>query len=307
MQADFLTLILSTIFSCSSVIGSENKRFKIGRWKIHSQSLDGQQLDASQWIVPKFLPNKRSRVLDIFNLENPGHPKTNEEGNGRLKSAGMWFPINGDHQSFLKDDSAQASKVVYSVAEKRVDDGGEKEFVVINNGTGSQVIIISENQEEILTELLQNNSSIQVIGKNTSRPKLNLESFANSEVLEEVLDDLTQEGHIRRLNLLKESLKHKNDIFLSSNLNKENKQLTNVGISLHKQGQVLNHFGTVDPLSHTEEDRKRSQEANKTKLLLDKKKRLQSILSQLKLLVQAKKRLEALQPTLALQEKILSL
>ena len=50
-----------------------------------------------------------------------------------------------------------------------------------------------------------------------------------------------------------------------------------------------------------------SQEANKTKLLLDKKKRLQSILSQLKLLVQAKKRLEALQPTLALQEKILSL
>jgi len=118
---------------------------------------------------------------------------------------------------------------------------------------------------------------------------------------------LTQEGHIRRLNLLKESLKHKNDIFLSSNLNKENKQLTNVGISLHKQGQVLNHFGTVDPLSHTEEDRKRSQEANKTKLLLDKKKRLQSILSQLKLLVQAKKRLEALQPTLALHEKILSL
>ena len=44
-------------------------------------------------------------------------------------------------------DSAQASKVVYSVAEKRIDDGGEKEFVVINNGTGSQVIIISENQE----------------------------------------------------------------------------------------------------------------------------------------------------------------
>ena len=119
MQADFLTLILSTIFSwsviklflgltikifySSSVIGSENKRFKIGRWKIHSQSLDGQQLDASQWIVPKFLPNKRSRVLDIFNLENPGHPKTNEEGNGRLKSAEMWFPINGDHQSFLQD------------------------------------------------------------------------------------------------------------------------------------------------------------------------------------------------------------
>ena len=44
-------------------------------------------------------------------------------------------------------DVAQASQLVYSVAEKRVDDEGEQEFVVINNGTGSQVIIISENQE----------------------------------------------------------------------------------------------------------------------------------------------------------------
>ena len=44
----------------------------------------------------------------------------------------------------------------------------------------------------------------------------------------------------------------------------------------------------------------------RTQQLLNKKRRLQSILAELKLLAQAKKNLEALQPSLKLQEKILN-
>ena len=45
---------------------------------------------------------------------------------------------------------------------------------------------------------------------------------------------------------------------------------------------------------------------NRTEELLEKKKRLQALLSELKLLVQAKQNIAALQPTLELQEKRLS-
>ena len=104
-------------------------------------------------------------------------------------------------------------------------------------------------------------------------------------------------------------------------LMKENKKLTNVGISLHKQGQVLDHLvkrkipsldtnqglrirfklGISDNLNFTD-----SLKRNRTEELLEKKKRLQALLSELKLLVQAKQNLAALQPTLKLQEQRLS-
>ena len=66
---------------------------------------------------------------------------------------------------------------------------------------------------------------------------------------------------IKKLNLLKESLHHKTEVFKTNQLDQvqfetglplyyqllyddlqENKKLTNVGISLHKQGQVIEHF-----------------------------------------------------------------
>jgi len=87
-------------------------------------------------------------------------------------------------------------------------------------------------------------------------------------------------------------------------LMKENKKLTNVGISLHKQGQVLDHLvkRKIPSLDTNQDSLKR----NRTEELLKKKKRLQALLSELKLLVQAKQNLAALQPTLKLQEQRLS-
>ena len=104
----------------------------------------------------------------------------------------------------------------------------------------------------------------------------------------------------------------------------ENKKLTNVGISLHKQGQVIEHFvrkeAPIQPNPkgnfktyiqknlhrHKPEIFLEKHVSPRTQQLLNKKRRLQSILAELKLLAQAKKNLEALQPSLKLQEKILN-
>ena len=104
----------------------------------------------------------------------------------------------------------------------------------------------------------------------------------------------------------------------------ENKKLTNVGISLHKQGQVIEHFvrkeAPIQPnpkgnfKTYIQKNLHRRKPeiflekhvSPRTQQLLNKKRRLQSILAELKLLAQAKKNLEALQPSLKLQEKILN-
>ena len=101
-----------------------------------------------------------------------------------------------------------------------------------------------------------------------------------------------------------------------------NKRLTNVGISLHKQGQVLSHLTALPLKSPAEEGifwdwRNKYQlifllyiESNgtntKTEELLQKKRRLQNLLKNLKLLVQARKNFAAFEPTLKHQEKILN-
>ena len=66
------------------MLGDESNRFRVGKWKISSQSLDGQKLDTSQWIMPKDVPEplvdvpspKKARSLNAFSLENPGPQKT---------------------------------------------------------------------------------------------------------------------------------------------------------------------------------------------------------------------------------------
>ena len=101
-----------------------------------------------------------------------------------------------------------------------------------------------------------------------------------------------------------------------------NKRLTNVGISLHKQGQVLSHLTALPLKSPAEEGifwdwrnkyqlffllYKESNGTNtKTEELLQKKRRLQNLLKNLKLLVQARKNFAAFEPTLKHQEKILN-
>ena len=55
----------------------------MGRWRIHSQSLDGEQLEAADWITPKVKPSPREHIskrvarantLNAQLLENPPGP-----------------------------------------------------------------------------------------------------------------------------------------------------------------------------------------------------------------------------------------
>ena len=86
-----------------SVSGGEvqGNRFKIGRWKISSQSLDGQKLDTSQWIMPKLTPSdktfspvqKSSRFLNAFQLENPSRIRPNSQGkHSKPTLSNVWLP-----------------------------------------------------------------------------------------------------------------------------------------------------------------------------------------------------------------------
>ena len=79
----------------------EGNRFKIGRWKISSQSLDGQKLDTSQWILPKLKPSdktvshvqKSSRFLNAFQLENPSGRRPNSQGKqAKPILSKVWLP-----------------------------------------------------------------------------------------------------------------------------------------------------------------------------------------------------------------------
>ena len=86
-----------------SVCGSEvvDNRFRIGRWKISSQSLDGQKLETSQWIMPKVTPKvetlpllkKSPRFLDAFQLENPSQRMQNLQGrHSKPILSNVWLP-----------------------------------------------------------------------------------------------------------------------------------------------------------------------------------------------------------------------
>ena len=98
-----------------SVTGSEDgsNRFKIGRWRISSQILNGQKLETSQWIMPKltpkddFLPNERKspKLLNAFQLENPSHMRQNIQGRlSKPNLSHVWLPkTNNFSKSSLQD------------------------------------------------------------------------------------------------------------------------------------------------------------------------------------------------------------
>ena len=82
-------------------MGSEGNGFRVGRWRISSQSLDGEKLETSQWIMPKLRPTgndvpavKKSPIfLNAFKLENPGQRKPNIQGRHSKPSLShMWLP-----------------------------------------------------------------------------------------------------------------------------------------------------------------------------------------------------------------------
>jgi len=132
-------------------------------------------------------------------------------------------------------------------------------------------------------------------------------NLSDKGVLEEVLDDLTNKGNVKKLHLLRERLHHKTEVHQSGEIDKENQKLTHVGISLHKQGQVLEHLIREEPPKiQSEQVTETITTSKRTQELLNKKRRLQSILHELKQLAKVKQNIAAIQPTLRLQEKILN-
>ena len=96
-----------------------------------------------------------------------------------------------------------------------------------------------------------------------------------------------------------------------------NTRLTNVGISLHKQGQVLKHVRQQtdnfadDTQAIARPDRSESMvskgaDSDRALTLLRRRKRLESILNKLSYLVERKNDLKPLQQTIRLQEDQLS-
>ena len=90
-----------------------------------------------------------------------------------------------------------------------------------------------------------------------------------------------------------------------------------MGISLHKQGQVLDHVRvhkksiTEEPPTNRNKDslsglKTTSEESERALALQRRKERLQSILNKLSFLVQSRKNLRPLEETIRLQEQTLT-
>ena len=83
----------------------------MGKWRILSQSINGQKLKPSEWIQPKKRPDlsliRNSKVLNSFQLENPGYFKLASGAasrEGSIKTPEVWLPHkNSHHQSSLQD------------------------------------------------------------------------------------------------------------------------------------------------------------------------------------------------------------
>ena len=90
----------------------DHHRLRVGRWTIHSQSLDGQQLQSSDWILPKHQPpaplsparltqrSPKAHVLNAHLLENPGGGSSQIQARsggrpgtlGQPSFAELWLP-----------------------------------------------------------------------------------------------------------------------------------------------------------------------------------------------------------------------
>jgi len=184
--------------------------------------------------------------------------------------------------------------------------------LLVNNGSAPQVIILPQSEfdtQKLINQLrnIENRGELSTeeggSGRLVDEDDVTDQDLADKNVLTEILEDLDKESQLRRLHLLKERLQHKTEIYQSTLASEANKRLTNVGISLHKQGQVLNHFTALPKENQTE---KASTGNTKTQELLQKKRRLQNLLKSLKLIIQARKNFAAFQPTLEHQEEILN-
>ena len=88
----------------SRVRSLDGSRFKVGKWKIYSQSLDGEKLASSDWILPKKIPSTtsdksrsnliveeqtRTNILDVLNLETHADDQLLLSSSGRLQPRGL--------------------------------------------------------------------------------------------------------------------------------------------------------------------------------------------------------------------------
>lgn len=326
---DHFAAVCLCVFACVNTQSAQTdqRRLRVGRWMIQSQSLDGQQLQSTDWILPRFRPSPpgqlphrspKARVLNADLLENPGAGIR-----GRLSKpsfAEVWLPhLDGSGEDIL----GKESETVHTVLQKRSGQTSpsqlEPDVYVINNGTAPQVIILPESEFEkkkLISQLnnLQKKGEVISSEGRTRTPSADQiinpnKDLAESNVLTEILEDLDKESQLRKLHLLKQRLQHKTEVHQATVISEANKRLTDVGVSLHKQGQILHHF-TATPSVRSQTVRQAENNSpvgnKKTQELLQKKRRLQNLLKSLRLLAQAKKNIAALQPSLKLQEKILN-
>lgn len=321
MRASFL-LLLGCFSSC--VKSQSARQFRVGSWKIKSQSLDGQELDSDQWIVPKVKPEQprqismripQTHVLDTQLLENHGSQHLQQRTPGTRSKpsfSDLWLDHMGGSGRTEYQDSKE-SETVYTVVQRRSGDQSPSQLhsdvVVVNNGSAPQVIILPESsfdKKKLISQLRNIGDGKFVVHEGNSEEEVR--ELSEKKILTEILEDLDKESQVRKLNLLKERLQHKTEVYQTTLVNEANKRLTNVGISLHKQGQVLDQLTALPSETQTEnENKSQSPTVNtKTRELLEKKKRLQNLLKSLRQLAQAKKNFAAFQPTLKHQDKILN-
>ena len=97
---------------------------------------------------------------------------------------------------------------------------------------------------------------------------------------------------------------------IQNNCLQANARLTNVGISLHKQGQVLQHVHQQadDTTNSAQPDRSgvtlsEGADSDRALALLRRRKRLESIMNKLSYLVERRNNLKPLRQTIRLQEE----
>lgn len=213
--------------------------------------------------------------------------------------------------------------------------------------------------QRLIQGLIESNSkNAKIIRKEEEQQDDN--RLSDKTVLREVLDDLTHEGNVssktedknsllylsikvKKLNLLRESLHHKTEVFQTEEINKVKRSfswllytqllsisrktkswltlalvctnkvrfwiilsgLKNQRSFLHKVKEIKRkiNWHLAASISVNENIKNKT---SRTQELLNKKRRLQAILHELKQLAKAKQRISAFKPTINLQEKILS-
>jgi len=130
------------------------------------------------------------------------------------------------------------------------------------------------------------------------------EALRGHEFLREILGLLDNDIQEKRVVLLRENLEEKIALSQASKLNKESLLLTNLGIGLHKQGQVLNQLNQpARPDNQPQAANRKSAKTNqKIRRLLQERAELQSMMNQLMAALQTEQQYSTLRELLKHQQ-----